>query len=128
MGTLFTYHRCCECDQQASVMRSSGDGGPSTVAVWYCETHSPLKLPPYSMEGDSRDRFEAWFEANAKYIEPADWFQWMEAAWQAAEAQAARRCAEICDTDYYTENGWGITKADLRCAAAIRAEFPEAFK
>jgi hypothetical protein len=64
---------------------------------------------------DSRERFEEWREANAKYIEPADWFQWMDAAWQDAEAQAVRRCAEIA------HHNWEIE-------AKIRKEFPEAFK
>jgi hypothetical protein len=41
---------------------------------------------------DSRQRFEAWCEENSKYIQPADFFPWMEAAWQAAEAQVAKAC------------------------------------
>jgi hypothetical protein len=99
---------------------------------------------------DIRDRFEAWFEANAKYIEPADWFQWMGAAWQAAEAQAARRCAEIADrlaVDYrakykglpraligvrrggsYDPHDDGISDGATLVGDAIRTEFPEAFK
>jgi hypothetical protein len=44
-----------------------------------------------------------------------------EAALAAAVAAEREACAELCETDYYTENGWGITGADLRCAKAIRA-------
>ena len=42
MGTLFKYHQCCECTEQATMMRSSGEGS-STVVVWYCAKHSLIK-------------------------------------------------------------------------------------
>ena len=35
--------------------------------------------------------------------------------------QALEEAAEICETEYRTDNGWGITSGDARCAAAIRA-------
>ena len=64
-------------------------------------------------------RFEAWFEVNAKYIEPADFWPWMEAAWQAAEAETARRCVELVEKH---------TRASGAITDDIKAEFPEAFK
>jgi len=69
---------------------------------------------------DSRQRFEAWREANAKYIEPADFWPWMEAAWQAAEAQAVRRCYELAH-----EQGFRLGH---QVRDTIRQEFPEAWK
>jgi hypothetical protein len=70
---------------------------------------------------DSRSRFEAWREANAKYIEPADFWPWMEAAWQAAEAETARRCAQAAILH-------NAKYMDYRAFDKIKAEFPEAWK
>jgi hypothetical protein len=94
---------------------------------------------------DSRQRFEAWCEENSKYIQPADFLPWMEAAWQAAEAQTAKACAEIAGqlTTHYRDvykgrtgdrEQWHRPHTDgLRDGAgevehAIREAFPEAFK
>lgn len=38
-----------------------------------------------------------------------------------ARDAALEEAAEFCEADYRTENGWGITGADSRCAAGIRA-------
>jgi hypothetical protein len=71
---------------------------------------------------DSRERFEAWRDAQHKYLEPADFWPWIEEAWMQAEAGAARRCAEICE--YIV----GCKEGAAEAAMDIRAEFPEAFK
>ncbi len=71
---------------------------------------------------DSRQRFEAWFEANAKYIEPADWFQWMDAAWQAAECEAARKCVEWI-------SAWALdSDRHENMLNSIKQEFPGAWE
>jgi hypothetical protein len=87
---------------------------------------------------DSRERFEAWRDAQHKYLEPADFWPWIEEAWMQAEAGAVRRCAEICQheanrqprkgTPGYTSYTEGAADWAEQCADAIRAEFPEAFK
>jgi hypothetical protein len=70
----------------------------------------------------SKERFEAWREANAKYIEPADFWPWIEEAWVQAEAQAVRRCVEWIDA-------WSVhgDRVD-NMKNSIKQEFPEAFK
>jgi hypothetical protein len=32
-------------------------------------------------------------------------------------------CAEVCTDAYYTQDGYGITAADARCAALIKSHF-----
>ena len=70
---------------------------------------------------NSRERFEAWVSQQAVTtvggINP-----WT--AWQAAEAQAVRRCTQIVGSANNYDNP--MTAGD--CVAAIRAEFPEAWK
>ncbi len=103
MGTLFTaYHRCCECDEQATVMRSSGDGGPSTVAVWYCAEHSPFKLPLYSIESD----VEIWRvrceEAQAMHDEMANKVRDLMADLAAAQSRIELLESDMKTGDYET--------------------------
>jgi hypothetical protein len=61
---------------------------------------------------DSSSRFEVWWEANAKYIEPADFWPWME---------AARRCAQAAILH-------NAKYMDYRAFDKIKAEFPGAWK
>ena len=82
---------------------------------------------------DSRERFEAWAKDaprewavdihNGEGFWPGQYTEYYVQcaweAWQAAEAQAVRRCAEIvAKWEYY-----GTYQSD-----AIKAEFPEAWK
>lgn len=34
-----------------------------------------------------------------------------------------KECARVCEADYWTPDGLGITKADQRCADAIKKHF-----
>lgn len=92
---------------------------------------------------DSRSRFEAWIKSEAKAraafrLDPAY-------VWQAAEAEAARRCAKVAERlatmyrDIYKGRAgerelWHTHHTDGMCDGAgnveeaIKAEFPEAFK
>ena len=44
-----------------------------------------------------------------------------DAQCDAIRAEERERCAKLCEADYRTPDGWGITNADKRCAALIRA-------
>jgi hypothetical protein len=95
---------------------------------------------------DSRERFEAWRDAQHKYLEPADFWPWIEEAWMQAEAQAVRRCVELADrvsvhqrnvyknrvptekARSYNPHTDGMSDGAIEVEFAIRAEFPEAFK
>ena len=78
---------------------------------------------------DSRERFEAWCLAEYGYIPELQGefgcirdFQ----LWQAAEAQAVRRCAQVVGPEDTYQDEWFKAKADA--VQKIRAAFPEAFK
>ena len=95
---------------------------------------------------DERKRFEAWYASDAyPMMRPIGWHtngfrqshseywvgeiqeEWL--TWQAAEAQAVRRCAEIVDAMALDKNvKWEFRAGIDRASYAIRAEFPEAFK
>ena len=69
---------------------------------------------------NSRERFEAWSRSvgmiRAGRFDDNAW-----PAWQAAEAGAAKRCAEICrERSLLVGEGWTAFDA---CAADIEAEF-----
>jgi hypothetical protein len=84
------YRRCCECDEQATSMWSAGDGGPSTVAVWYCSKHFPFKPKPYNINEDVeiwRVRYE---EAQAMHDEMANKVRDLMQERDAAVADAER--------------------------------------
>ena len=95
---------------------------------------------------DSRQRFEEWV-AQMAVTTVGGINAW--SAWQAAEAQAVRRCAEIADrlaVEYrakykglpgadgirrggsYDPHDDGISDGAALVDDAIRAEFPEAFE
>ncbi len=90
------------------------------------------------MVSDSRERFETWyrqwdpeciFETHGEgnpYGYPTGHYtvcsiQYEWEAWQAAEAQAVRRCAQVADN-------LPPSSTSRQARNAIRAEFPEAWK
>jgi hypothetical protein len=90
---------------------------------------------------DSRERFEAWakdvpreWEVDIHNGEGAWPGQYTEyhvqcawEGWQAAEAQAVRRCAEIVDDTRLWAVAWEQKYGKRTIAEVIRAKFPEAF-
>jgi hypothetical protein len=70
----------------------------------------------------SKERFEAWMPPAMNYCEQT--CAWM--AWQAAEAQAVRRCAQVAGPEDTYQDEWFKAKADA--VQKIKAAFPEAFK
>jgi hypothetical protein len=65
---------------------------------------------------DIRERFEAWMPPAMNYFEQT--CAWM--AWQAAEAQAVRRCYELAHEQAF--------RLGHQVRDTIRQEFPEAWK
>ena len=37
--------------------------------------------------------------------------------------EVARNCMRICSTEYRTNDGWGLTRGDVRCHYAIATHF-----
>jgi len=84
----------------------------------------------------SRERFEAWIASppfqldvereKAGKVWPGQYesyeveFAWL--AWQAAEAETARRCAALCRAAVESKEGAAEAESD------IRSTYPEAFK
>jgi hypothetical protein len=113
-------------------MWSAGDGGPSTVAVWYCSKHFPFKPKPYNINEDVeiwRVRYE---EAQAMHDEMANKVRDLMQERDAALADAERidwlekhpRLAEITvngkteDCFYYAVAGAsGVRLRDIIDAA-----------
>ena len=75
---------------------------------------------------NSRERFEATFRHEWGMTRDGDDYSWggtqlLWEGWQAAEAAAAKRCAEICrERSLLVGEGWTAFDA---CAADIEAEF-----
>lgn len=75
------------------------------------------KAPPFEFDLDRFNGIVAWPGAYRNYSTHCAWD-----AWQAAEAETARRCAEL------VEGQGAIGGHRSVMADAIRAEFPEVFK
>lgn len=86
---------------------------------------------------DSRERFEAWTQESpyqlqtyingalkGEYRDLEIQFAWK--AWQAAEQETARRCAQVAGPEDSYQDEHFKAKADS--VARIRKEFPEAWK
>lgn len=75
------------------------------------------------MNQPQRDRFAVWWNSdsnacksiNMKWTDEVAWF-----VWQAAEAQALERAAQVCESRYMGDNNREDMEA-RRCAEAIRA-------
>lgn len=51
---------------------------------------------------------------------PLDKIKLANAAWDAATSTEREACACLCEEEYMTEDGFGLTTADRACADAIR--------
>lgn len=83
---------------------------------------------------DTRSRFEEWWDARTSIQSDVKSHAWD--AYQAAEAQAVRRCVEITEAQdleaiatLLEAHGFNSYAEGVRCMGSnIRAAFPHAFK